>query len=189
MGQPEGTFARIQLLDAAGKPLGDWSFQTGWRVFLKLAIHEYLSRLRADVVVFDTGPIKEYFAVGDGGLRLVRLEDGQGRAAQNEYVFPNFEIGMAPAAVSVDQWVGVLESSDKADVLATLVFLGGRHVAERERQLVSEPHESKYAALFLQLAGDARIRDLVRGLMASDDSWIREAAELAVRGPRERAFR
>lgn len=68
---------------------------------------------------------KEYFAIGNDTLRLIRLEDTKGQVTQNEYVVESREIGIIPDAKTVDQFVNLLESSDKADVLSALVFLVG----------------------------------------------------------------
>lgn len=85
--------------------------------------------------------------------------------------------------------IRMLQSADKASVLSTLVFLGGRHTTEPQRHFVPEPAESKYAGLFQQLIGSPRIRDLIAALGHSDNEWVRQAAVLAARGPRERVLR
>src|SRR5262249_59297628 len=135
-------------------------FETGWRVDLVDASIEYSKDLAADLIILHTAPVingrnvaKEYFAVNGDRLRLIRLEDDKGRLVQNEYIFPNFEIGVTPGVKTLNEWIGLIESQDKADVLSALTFLGGRHIAEAERRLVPEPQESKYAALFQELLG------------------------------------
>jgi hypothetical protein len=129
---------------------------------------------------------KEYFAVGGDRLRFVRMENDEGEAVQNEYVYPNFEIGIVPAGNTEEEWASMLESVDKADVLSALVFLGGRHITEPQRHFASEPAESKYAGLFRQLIGSPRIRELIARLRHSENEWVRQAALLALRGPRDR---
>lgn len=111
---------------------------------------------------------------------------GRQIAAVREYVIPNAEIGFVPDAKTVEEWVGLLESSDKAEVLSALTFLGGRHLTEPQRHFASEPQESNYAVLFQQLLDDPRIRELIDRLTKSEDTWVRQAALLAARGPRER---
>jgi hypothetical protein len=108
---------------------------------------------------------------------------------QNEYVFPNFEIGIVPAAITLEEWVRLLESKDEADVLSALTFLGGRHIYGRDRDFGVGPHASQYAELFQQLQGSTRIRDLVENLNKSDNEWVEQAAALALRGPRDRLFK
>jgi len=51
------------------------------------------------------------------------------------------------------------------------------------------PHESQYAGLFQKLVGDPGIHDLIERLGKSDNEWIRQAAQLAARGPRDRSYK
>jgi hypothetical protein len=97
---------------------------------------------------------REYFGLSDDRLRLVRIENQKGEAVQNEYVFPDSEIGLVPDATTVEEWAGMLESGDNAVVLSALTFLGGRHLTEPSRQFASEPQESKYADVFQKLTGN-----------------------------------
>jgi hypothetical protein len=190
---PGNSYACVVLLDGQGIRMRSWSFQTGWRGTLDAASFEFSSNLRTDLIVLHTVPLingrkitKEYFAIGHDSLRFVRMEDDQGALVQNEYVYPNFEIGIVPAANGPDQWADMLQSDDKADVLAALMFLGGRHVAESRRKFISEPKESKYAGLFEELLASPRIRESIEQLTKSEDECIRQAAVLAAREPRER---
>lgn len=193
---PGGTSACIQLFDAGLTRIGSWSFQTGWRNLLIDASLESSPQVGADLLVLRTSPVingrdiaKEYFALGNDRLRVIRLEDSKGAAVQNDYVFPNYEIGVIPSARSVEDWTRLLQSKDKSDVLSALVFLGGRHLDEKERMTLPEPHESSYAALFQQLVDTPSIHDSITELTKSDNPWIREAAILAGRGPRQRRSR
>jgi hypothetical protein len=198
LGEPEmiipgGSSACVLLFDGASKRINNWCFQTGWRITLDNASFEFSSALGSDVMVLHMVRLingrnvaKEYFAISGDRLQFVRMENDKGEAVQNEYVFPNYEIGFVPAGNTEDEWVGMLESADKADLLSALVFLSGRHLAESQRHFSSEPAESKYAWLFQQLVGSPRIHELVAGLSRSDNEWIRQAALLAARGPRER---
>lgn len=195
-GTPGGSSACVQLFDAAAKRIGSWSFQTGWRITLDSASFELSSDLANDMIVLHMSRFingrnvaKEYFAINHDRLQFVRMEDDKGEAVQNEYVFPNFEIGSHPDANTVDQWAAMLESSDMADVLSALVFLGGRHIAEPQRHFAPEPQESGYAQLFQRLIANARIRGLIDRLCDSPNEWVRQAAVLAARRPRERLLR
>jgi hypothetical protein len=190
---PGGSSACIVLFDGAPKRINAWCFQTGYRINLDSASFEFSTDLRSDLIalhmirtVNGRDVAKEYFAMSGDRLYFVRMENDSGEAVQNEYVFPNFEIGIVPSATAEDEWVGMLKSTDKASVLAALVFLGGRHVAEPRRQFSPEPAESNYADLFRQLIGSPRIHDLIADLSRSDDEWVRQGALLASRGPRER---
>ncbi len=189
---PGGSSACIQLFDAASKRIESWSFHTGWRTTPVSASIEYSKGLKSDLIVLYMTPFvggrvaKEYFAVDDDKLKFIRMEDDKGKVVQNEYVYPNMEIGIVPESKSTDEWVSMLESKSKADMLSALEFLGGRHFTEPERHFVSEPQTSEYADLFRQLLGNPRIHELIERLTHSEDEWVRQAALLASRGPRDR---
>jgi hypothetical protein len=192
-GIPGGASARVQLFDGSGKSIDAWSFQVGWRIFLGGASFEYSRALDSDLIVLHTAGVingrdvgKEIFAIGNDRLRLVRLENSKGAITQSEYVYPQVEVNVVPDATSLVQFASLLESSDKADALSALVFLGGRHLDDAARMSLPEPHESKYAKLFQEVIGDPRIHVLIERLTTSDNKWIAQAAKLAARGSRER---
>ena len=186
--------ARVQLLDDLPTMVGDSSFQTGWRLYLEEATFEYSAEVGSYLIVLHTTPVigrnssKEYFSIGGDRLRLVRIEDEKGHAVQNEYIFPNAEIGLVPGAKTTREWVELLESTDTTDVLSALVFLGGRHRASPERPFLNEPKESRYARLFRELTDNTRIQELIRHSKMFDNEWIKQAAALPVRGSRDRPF-
>ncbi|HYL78716.1 MAG TPA: hypothetical protein VEU96_31285 [Bryobacteraceae bacterium] len=190
---PGGSSACVQLFDAAEKRIGSWCFQTGWRITPRDAYMEYSSELASDLMVIRTSRFingrnidKEYFAFSGDQLRLIRLEDDQGEIVQNDYIYPNYEIGLVPDAKTAVEWIELLKSKNKPDVLSALVFLGGRHIVEPQRNLLPGPHDSRYAELFQHLVSTMSIRELIEVLCKSDDEWIKQAAVLAARGPRER---
>lgn len=190
---PGGSSACVLLCDGASNRIHSWCFQTGWRIDLSSASFGFSADLGSEVIIlhmvrFINGRdvANEYFAITRDRLQFVRMENNKGEAVQNEYVFPNFEIGIAPSAKTVDEWAGMLESAEKADVLSALVFLGGRHITEPRRHFASEPAESKYAGLFRQVVGSPRIHEQIARLSHSNNDWVRQSALLAARGPLER---
>jgi hypothetical protein len=190
---PGGSSACIQLFDATAKRINSWSFQTGWRGTPDSASIEFSSDLASHIIVLHMARFingrniaKEYFSMGKDRLQFVRLENDKGEAVQNDYL--NFEIGVVPDAATADQWADMLESKDTADVLSALMFLGGRHIVEPRRDFLPLTKESKYAELFEQLVGTPRIRELIERLTNSNNEWVKQAALLAARGPRERLF-
>lgn len=198
LGEPEiivpgGSSACVLLLDGSLNRINSWCFQTGWRMTLDSASFDFSNDLGSDIIVlhmtrFINGRnvAKEYFALSGDRLRFVRMENDKGEAVQNEYVFPNFEIGIVPTGETDEDWIDMLRSADKPTILSALVFLGGRHITEAQRRFAPEPAESRYASLFQKLISNARIRELIAGLSDSENEWIRQAAQLASRGPRER---
>jgi hypothetical protein len=185
---PGGSSACVQLFDSTNRRTNSWSFRAGWRAELYDASMEYSKELDSDLIVLRTAPVingrniaKEFFALKDDRLRFIRLENDKGKLVQNEYIFPNYEIGIIPNANTVEQWTALLQSKEKADVLSALVFLGGKHIDE----LLPGPRESTYVNLYRELAASARIHELIEGLSKSENAWIREAALLALNGPRK----
>jgi hypothetical protein len=192
---PGGSSACVVLLDGGLHRINNWCFQTGWRIDPDSALFDFSSDLASDVIVLNMirfingrNVAREYFALSGDRLRFVRMENDKGEAVQNEYVFPNFEIGIVPTGETEEEWIDMLRSADKPNVLSALVFLSGRHITEAQRRFAPEPSESKYASLFQKLISNARIRELIAGLAHSENEWIRQAAQLASRGPRERLF-
>ena len=193
---PGGSTACIVLFGPSAKRIASWCFPTGWRMTPANASIEFSNDAGSDLIVIDMARFingrdvaREYFAVSDDRLRLVRIENHNGEAVQNEYVFPDFKIGLVPEATSVEEWANMLESVDKTVVLSALTFLGGRHLTEPSRHFAPEPQESKYAELFQKLMESPRIRELIGDLTKSGNAWVRQAAVLAARGPRERELR
>jgi hypothetical protein len=189
---PGGSSACVQLFDSTTPRIKSWSFQVGWRADLYEASMEYSDDLASDMIILRTAPVvngrnitKEYFSLKNDRLRFVRLENDKGALVQNEYVFPNYEIGISPDAKTVEEWVALLQSEDKADVLSALIFLSGKHIDEPEEQPLPGPHKSKYFGLYKKLTSSARIHDLVEHLAKSENNWVREAALLVTSKPRQ----
>src|SRR5881394_2958000 len=129
---PSGSSARIELSDSTGKRIDDAAFQTGWRGDPNEATYDFSQELAEPVVVIHMQRYingrdirKEYFAVGADRIRFVRMENAKGEIFQNEYIYPNYEVGLAPGAKTVAEWIALLESKRAADVLSALIFLGG----------------------------------------------------------------
>lgn len=183
---PGGSSACVVMLYAATlqRRRDTWCFQTGWRIYPNDVTFEFSSDLGSDVIVlhiarYVNGPdiSKEYFVLDQDRFRLIRLEDINGKAFPNNYLFPNYQIGPIPTSSAEPQdWLDMLQSKSKADVLSALVFLGGNHIADHP---AFAPNRSKYADLFDLLYGNPKIRECIAQLTHSPDPWIREAALLA----------
>ena len=121
----------------------------------------------------------QYYAVVDGRLALIRLEDDGGRVAPNQYWATNLMIGPIPPDWDPERWERSLHADNPAQVLATLCWLGGKHLDPLHLDRESY-HESKTAA---RAAADLRRRPTMnahlRELMASPNRWIAEAATAA----------
>ncbi len=187
---PGGSSACVQIFDSVGIRLNTWCFQTGNRMTPEAAAFEYSYSLHSDVIVLNMTRFingydiaKEFFALKNDQLRFVRIENSKGEAVQNEYIYPNMEIGFAPSAKTEAEWMALLESDEKCDRLVALVFLGGSHVWKTG---VLPEKKSRYSELFLNLKSSPRIEAAIAALVKSSDPWIHQAAVLAARDPWER---
>jgi hypothetical protein len=184
---PGSSRAFVVLLGASTKRIASWSFATGWRITPASASFEFSKEAGSELMIINMAQFvngrdvaREYFAINDDRLRLVRIENHNGEAVQNEYSSPNSEIGVVPNATTVDEWAKMLESKDRAVVLSVLTFLGGQHSIEPPLF-----QESTYGTVVQKLIGNPRIRELVEGLSNSDNRWVRQAADLVARGSRQ----
>jgi hypothetical protein len=192
MSIPGGSSACVQLFDGSGKQIAEWSFHTGWRTDLVDAELKHSPHTGSLVLSLKTTPVMnggwqigyEYFALRNDHVALIRIETATGEPLQNEYVHANQEIGLVPEAHTLEDWAKMLESNDDIEMLSALVFLGGRHIAPADDP--DAPGRSQYAELFEQLLTNPRIREAIERLAKSDDEWVRQAATLASRGPRDR---
>jgi hypothetical protein len=125
--------------------------------------------------------------VPGGSSACVLLFDGASKRISSWCFQTGWRISLDSASFenTAEERASLLDSADKADVLSALVFLRGRHITEPQRHFAPEPAESKYAWVFQQLVGSPHIREMVARLSHSDSEWVRQAALLAVREPRE----
>jgi hypothetical protein len=176
--------------DVDAKRIGSWSFQTGWRINLVGATFEAASPITGDVVVLHmsrgSDVAREYFAINNDQLRLVRIENDRGESIHNAYVFPNYEIGLVPHATTVDEWFAVLGSENTVEVTSALLFLGGTHVDGTDRTLKLQ---HGYADAVQQMLGTGRMREVIERLRNSKNEWVSQAAMLAERRARDPFFR
>lgn len=100
---PGNSTAVVQVLDAAAKPIASWPFQAGYRMTPASASIHFSPETGSDLIAIEMTRYINGFT-GDQ-LLLVRIENGAHQAVQNEYVFPNTEIGIIPTAKTVQEWL------------------------------------------------------------------------------------
>ena len=191
---PGGSSACLQTFDKSGNRLLTSCFQSGWRMTPESASLEFSRDAVSEVLVLHLSQFiggydiaRQYYAFDEHSLRLIRLEDSAGKAFPAEFVNPNFEIGPPPTtATTTAAWLALLDSRERSEVLSALTFLGGRHVDEVLTADDGTPRRSRYAATFLSLMDDPRIRERLEQHARSHEPWIREAALLALRPPTTR---
>jgi len=124
---------------------------------------------------------RQYYAVVDGRPVLLRLEDGRGRPLDNVYDPSNHLIGPRVPDRAPEEWEAALYSGNVAEVLRTLVWLGGRHAGPGTASPAGIYRESRAQADRVQAVRTrpgvcARVAELER----SSNFWIRDAAALCV---------
>ena len=205
---PGDSTAIVHLFDEQERKVKEWSFRIGWRLDLTEASFKFSDDLNAYALTILTEPVvggtriyQEYYGFKNDDLRLIRLETKNHRVVPNQYQWPNSTIGPPVSKATRKQWISQLESHDKVAVLATLEFIGGRHVdlsdlhSTSEKTDIQEPRDSpdpfadvrsgppeiivERAKLANELRSDTRVRRLMAKYCESGNTWIAEAAELA----------
>ncbi|HEX7897408.1 MAG TPA: hypothetical protein VF950_06590 [Planctomycetota bacterium] len=173
---------RAHLVSEDGFTLSTVSFSGGWRIlisharsFFRADMPNSLLELSASSVRINGGAdvAKQFYAGIDDHLALVRLEDSRGRLVANSY--DDNTIGPPLPPREAEAWERALMSSDDAEILRTLMWIGGRH-----REAGSFPEPDDATVLNATRARAVRQRPGVRArledLKKHPNAWIREAA-------------
>ena len=183
---PDASSAHVFVFDAEGRRLTESEFLTGWRINIDDACwlvdsgHGFsclLVRSSASINGLDVGC--QYYTLLQDSIALVRLEDSEGKSVQVDYHSPNHTIGPPVPERSPEESETLLRSSDNAEVLRTLVWLGGHHSdpPQDEKGLCVERFEDATRALATRRRPG--VRSAVEALTRSEDVWVREAAQQA----------
>jgi hypothetical protein len=183
---PGGSFAHVFVFDTKGRPLTVCDIQTGWRITIKDARwlegkgHGFPCLLVCSSRDFTGADIaSQYYAFLADDFALVRLEDSAGAFVPVNYEITNFTIGPPVPERTPEQWEAALRSSNRAEVLRTLVWLGGLHtdLPLREGGTCAERFED--ATWALETRARPGVRSAVEALTRSEDRWVQEAAQHA----------
>jgi hypothetical protein len=183
---PGTSSASIVLLSASGAEIGSWSFSTGWRIDIESASTSFDDKLHTQLITVSTAPVingrdvaKQHFALVDDKLYFIRLEDSKGRLILNHYLSPNHTLGGSLPAKDLAGWVVLLESPQLPLRLAALTYLSGTHMnPDRPRtDVASESVEDAKLARAFRMAESTKRR--IEDYRRSDNSWLKEAADLA----------
>lgn len=163
---PGESNGRVHLFDAGGKLLDNETFQTGWRITVTGGQLIRDSRIGVPVIELFTGAMingrdveHQYYGVLNDRVVLIRLEDSRGHAIRNISAPNNGLIGPEPPDRTQDEWEKALMSDDQVELLQALMWVEELPTNLRSRDSVKR-----------------RLNEL-RG---NQNSWIREAAELAL---------
>lgn len=183
---PGNSGLSVHVFTLDGSLLKSSVFLTGWRIGLTDIRISYLSQIGRSGLDVSSEPsvngrdiAKQFYALIDDQVLLIRLEDKRGHLIRNVYGAPNHTFGLTIAGRSAAEWEKTLKSTDTAQVLATLTWLSGGHLNPKD-SVPDFDHENMVEA---QLAEAVRARNGVKAalkqLSASKNKWVREAAKLA----------
>lgn len=184
---PGASSARLFVFDRDGHRLKDCEFQTGWRIDIKDARWlEDCGHGFSCVLVNSSASIngcdiaRQYYAFLDDAFVLVRLEDSQGDFLPVNYRNPNFTIGPAIPDRTAAQWEAALRSPNRAEVLRTLIWLGGIHLdppLPNDKTICIEAFEDAMRAK--ETRTRPGVYAAVEALTKTDDPWFRDAVKHA----------
>lgn len=184
---PGASSASIYVFDPQGKCLSSSSFSTGWRISPTGASPKDASQYGFPVIEVSSAPsglggdvAQQYYAFVGDEVALVRLEDSAGSVLRNVYWAPNHTIGPDVPSRTPEEWEAALNANDPADVLRTLVWLGGVHLSSsKEKPKNVDLEKFRDVILVEKVRARDGVQKALRRLVASRDKWIREAAKLA----------
>jgi hypothetical protein len=193
---PGNSSAHIFVFDVEGRLLTKCGFSTGWRITIEDAHWQEDSGHGFPCLLVCSAPsingadiTSQYYAFLEGTFALVRMEDSAGELVTVNYHNPNHTIGPAVPERTTEQWEAAVRSSDRAEVLRTLVWLSGDHSDPPLRLDGISVERFEDASRALEARARPGLRSAVEDLTSSEDRWVQEAAQHAreaIRGGRAR---
>jgi len=190
---------RLTWMGEDGKYLRSVRFNLGWRTYVQDAFLLRDSSLGVPLIVFKmastdygwqqiTPPlpkdfvqdVREYYALRDDTVDLVRIENNLGTATRNRSYAQNLAYGLWPVPLSVPETLAALRSLDRAKTARTLVWLGGRHGAPGGPAGVTGEETSAEFSVWNTVRHDPKVRQELRRLSDGADPWLAEEADLAL---------
>jgi hypothetical protein len=189
---PGNSGLSVHVFAQDGSLIRSSAFQTGWRITVTDIRVVYLPQIRRLALEVKSAPAingrdvaKQFYALVNDEVLLIRLEDKAGRLIRNAYGAPNHTFGFTITGRSAKEWKDALESGDFAEVLATLSWLSGTHLDPNEAvpEVSGMPPVAHEEIAEARLAADVRgredVRRQVKALLRSQNLWVRHAAKLA----------
>ena len=183
---PGDSRLRTSLFTTDGTLLSSSEFAAGWRIAISGITFIEVNGIKGEVLQVESYPMingadvaKQYYSLVADEMRLIRLEDSRGLLTPNVYRTPNHTIGFTHIGRSADDWGKALTSSDTAEVLAALTWVGGEHLSIGEG-VPDYAHEYVSEAQLAEVArARSAVKQAVNELEQSDNPWVREAAVAA----------
>ena len=169
---------RIHVFDLAGHLLSQSDFSAGYRTTLT-AINmrrDYFSKRDVLIVFgeycFGGNPSEQNYVLVGNSIMLSYLEVN-GEFRRNAYLFP-FGIGPRFSQRTADDWETALNSSDRGEVAAALIWLGGQHWnGEPGPYDEDKPEAQKVSTLLARPVVKQRLNELSQ----LNDPWLYNGAK------------
>ncbi|MBV9929262.1 MAG: hypothetical protein JOZ96_29890 [Acidobacteria bacterium] len=186
---------RVHVFDGQGRVLSASDFTCGYRIDVTGVKRSRMPEFEvgvqeSDVDVLEVGSrrvyggpdvARQFYALLGDAVVLVRLEDGSGTPVANTFSVPGHTIGPGLPARTASEWERTLASSDPAEALSALMWVGGEHMDVKRPLLWPGAEELKEARLADEVRSRPVTRELIRLRANCDNRWIRDAAQLAER--------
>jgi hypothetical protein len=198
-GIPGDARLRVHVFDAQGKTLSASDFTCGDRIGVTGVKRTRMPESEvgvqeSDVDVLEVGSrgsyggrdlARQFYALLGDAVVLVRLEDSQGTPVANTFSVPNHTIGPPLPPRTAAEWERALGSSDPAEALSALMWVGGEHINIKMPLPWVWAEEMEEARLAADVRSRPVVRELIRLRANCDNRWMRDAAELAARAGSE----
>lgn len=184
---PGNSGAVVHFLDGNGNHQAHSEFSTGWRIDMTDAALAQNDLIGAQVIEVHTAPSingadirRQIYGIFEHRVALLRIEDSRGKAQPNWYIHPNHQLGPKAPARTEEEWESLVLSSQPADVLEALVWIGGKHRSESERpERDVHSEETENTQLVAAVRRRRAVQKQIAELVESENQWLREAAVLA----------
>ena len=183
---PGDSRLQMSVFDLNGKLLHLAEFSAGWRImttdiaFVQVENFGEVLEVQSFPVINGADVRKQYYALVEDKMRLIRLEDSKGALVVNGYVSSNHTIGFTELGRSAEDWEKSLITKDEAQSLATLTWLGGYHLDVDQATVPQYWHEDiSEARLVKEVRARPGVKKIVNALKDAKNPWLREAASLA----------
>lgn len=191
---PGSTWMRFQVLDKAGRYIRSTEFSTGHRTYLRRfalkpsAVSPYpLLELETGLGpgpganLFGPNPSRQLYALVGDDWRLIRMES-DGKIMAPAYHVKHFLCGPRMRPSGVPDVERALDSPDRGEVLAMLVWLGAHHAPPPADDKSPQYEEEAEVHRHEEALRSGVIRIRLERLVADPDPWVREqAAEVLTR--------
>ncbi|CAN5512457.1 hypothetical protein BH10PLA2_BH10PLA2_09710 [soil metagenome] len=187
---PGSTNLRLKAMSARSKHPIDLKFTTGWRRYLRKIDIQKSATDQYPVLVFSTETIrgmfhgpeklqKQYYGKIGDRFDLIRIENADGQAFRNDYVYDHFRSGPPAPEQTAQEWEADLLSSDRFKILRALSWLGSIHREIDMKEMGGELEPVDSVKRVKEVLALPTVTAKIDEQKKSKDPWISQAANFA----------